>query len=266
MLSSIDKVYVINLKSRTDRRKLMKENLRNMGIPARKIEFVEATTRDKSSWDKALKEIGRTRKDFLSPSVSKKLNSKKVKGTQGAIGNSLSHIRVWSKVAQKKPGYYMVLEDDVCSSKHWFEKSKDQLFDKIKNDFQFLYLGDCWREGYEDLTGYSPTQGSQKLIRDYTYCLHAYIITPAFGMAIDSLCRNPSQRQLFPLLTIPTDKWLPKFLIDYKISWWIYKKPLIIQINELESDIPFGDDRWDIDPETQNLQCAIRSKRRSKRR
>jgi GR25 family glycosyltransferase involved in LPS biosynthesis len=257
----IDKVFIINLVSRTDRKNKMKKSLKLMGIPNNRIEFIPATTRELKSWKSALKEIGHKESidKSLHKTVLRKLSSKNqsvVKTTSGEVGNFFSHIRVWNKVSKMKPGNYLILEDDICPTKYWFQKSRDQLFNKIKNDYLFLFLGDCWRSGYEGI-GPIYKQGQQSLIRDFTYCLHAYMITPTFGMTIASQCVGQSNA-LFPLNT-PSDDWLPNYLMKYKMPWFIYKKPLIIQyIERDDSDIgaSMDDSRFDIDDETQNFKCS----------
>lgn len=70
MINSINKVFVINLKEREDRRESMMVKLSKMGFPKEKIEFVEATTKSGDSWITSLKEIGihiTSTNEFITP-------------------------------------------------------------------------------------------------------------------------------------------------------------------------------------------------------
>ena len=186
----IDLVLVINLKSRPDRRKNMNKVFKIMGIPKRKVKFIEATTRDDASWKKALKEVGYTGafSSFLPKGYRTKVNSSNEKTrnyARGQIGNFLSHLRCWSMVGEMK-GYknVLVLEDDVCPTKYWFDKSATNLFKKVKDDYQLIYIGDCFKEDKLN-TVCTLKNGNNELVRQRASCNHACLINTTFGMIIN---------------------------------------------------------------------------------
>lgn len=224
-----DHVFVINLESSKDRKSSMKKSLKLMGIPSKKITFVKATDRTDKSWKKALQEIGYSRKrlgkfsnySFLSKAYQKKVTGKRQKFWRGAIGNFLSHLRIWTMVGSMgSPGRFLILEDDICPTKFWFSNESTKLLKKVP-DAQFIYLGDCYRE--RNKLKYRITVRNNELVRGPADCLHAYMITTAFGMTIKG-----ALDVFFPLRDA-SDSFLKYFMEKYNIPWYNCKKALIVQ-------------------------------------
>jgi len=255
MISEIDKVYIINLKNRTDRKREMNKILKIMKIPKTKIKYIEATNRNKTNWKKALKFLNYNKpfNTFLNKSTWNKVD-KKDNLIKGQIGNFLSHLRVWSLIGKEKPGKYLILEDDICPTKYWFRNRENKtLLNKVK-DSQFIYLGDCFRSGRSSVN-ISVGKSNQKLIRVYAECLHAYIITNNFGRIINGSINIP--REIFPL-KLPSDNWLPNFLEFMNIPFYNFKIPLIIQNPNIsgESSIEYEGDE-DYDREQDMYSCYL---------
>lgn len=246
----IDLVLVINLKSRLDRKQHMKSMLKLMGISDKKIVFMEATTRDNESWKAALKEIGYDYNGFLNKSTINQTNSKNkdiYNNIRGRIGNFLSHIRCWTKVGRfSEFKRVLVLEDDICPTKHWYSPNAVKLLEQVENDYQFVYFGDCFR--LDDTALSKPVSvKDQTLVRHWAECAHAYLITTTFGKII-----NSSHDVLFPL-KLPSDNWLPSFLMYYRIPFYNFKHQLVIQNRSLYgTDIAVGDET---DPAIQMYEC-----------
>lgn len=94
------KIYVINLKSSIDRRKYIENLLSELGL---NFEIFDAV-------------VG---KDLNEQFIEKIYDSEKAKKnfgrelSKGEIGCALSHKRLWTKIAQEKIEYALILEDDI---------------------------------------------------------------------------------------------------------------------------------------------------------
>lgn len=270
MLHTIKKVYVINLEHRKDRKKYMMAKIQEMGIAKHKIKFIKATDRSEQSWLEALYEIGLLKNedpltvnvhDFISDKYNKILNGDDEvvkKRIKGIIGNFFSHLRVWCLIAKEKTfNSFLILEDDIIHTKYWDSIASNNLYSKIQY-LPLIFLGDCWRKNiksklalpdiYEDESQKSPKRSisprkslrkspkkspKQRLVSYWTQCLHAYLVTTQFGLLIKG-----SFDKIFPM-NVPSDQWLPDFLIKYNIPFYIYDKSIIIQNNDLGTDIQF---------------------------
>lgn len=227
-----DHVFVINLETSKDRKSAMKKSLKTMGISSKKITFIKATDRTDKSWRKSLKEIGfRDFHSFLSKSYQKKVTGKRQKFWRGAIGNFLSHLRIWTMIGSLKySGRFLILEDDICPTKYWFSKESVKLLKKVP-DAQFIYLGDCYRE--RNKLKQRITVRNNELLRGPADCLHAYMITTSFGMTIKG-----ALDKFFPLRDA-SDSFLKYFMETYSIPWYNCKNALIVQ-RGAPSDIGAG--------------------------
>lgn len=84
----IDKIYYINLDKRTDRRKLIEEEIQSLGLPAEKVE----------RWP------------------AKDMTHMKLRSQRGA-GCSISHLTIWEDMWIKGYENILVLEDDFQATK-----------------------------------------------------------------------------------------------------------------------------------------------------
>jgi len=107
----IDKIFIINLKSRYDRLKNMKSLAETLNMDKNKIEIFEAI-------------VGKELKDsdiynFLSISSldtlhNKSTNHKDIR-TRGAIGCYLSHYKIWEKIINENLNNVLIFEDDLLT-------------------------------------------------------------------------------------------------------------------------------------------------------
>jgi len=248
----IVKVYIINLKHRTDRKKNVSKHLINMGFSKKKIKFINATDRSQESWIKSLNEIF---SNYSRPQIANSENihhfiGKKYvdiirngtenerKKVQGEIGCSLSHLRIHSMIYKQKIfGNYLILEDDIVPTKYWYDYGvNDSLINKSKS--MLTYVGDCFRTDVELNKKITISGSKQQLVSYITFCTHAYIINNAFSVVI-----NGYLNKIFPL-RMPVDWVLPSLLKDLRIPFYIFKEPLLDQDLSFETDIQMtGDDK-----------------------
>lgn len=152
-------VYVISLESARERRALMTEHLRDLGIDYELIDAVKGSSLD-SNYRQSLNPNGNM--------------------SHGELGCYLSHIRIYERMIEQKISVALVLEDDTVmhhSVKVLIESGCQSL------DFDYCFLGseDRGDEGYVfydseasvKLTG----QHSAYLLSSGPYCTNAYLIT-----------------------------------------------------------------------------------------
>lgn len=256
------KVYIINLRERSDRKKEMKRilNEKNYFFPQNKI-FVQATNRKNSSIKEGLKKLGRNGfyENFSKKyqrNMSSKNNEKIMKKTRGIIANFISHMRVWYKIGKKensgKNSYSLILEDDAYPTEYFDVFFKDILAKVKKSGVPFVYLGDCFRTKYSHkfvkpnvnkfLMKKSRKKGLEnRLLPRYTECLHAYLVS-------DSFCKNFVKNidQFFPISS-PSDNFINQYFHTNKIPFYVVDKSLFDQNLTFGTDIQFtGDDKLQI--------------------
>ena len=135
----IDKVFIINLKERTDRREAIEKEL--IRVDMKNYEFFDAirpTTDDLNNWNSLfIKDI---------PTWFKRLNKDESKYRLGALGCLLSHYKIMQ--ISKERGYknVMILEDDtkfILGDKSSFYDKLTELHGEINrlvNIYGILYL------------------------------------------------------------------------------------------------------------------------------
>ena len=246
LLDSIKHVFIINLITRTDRKKQMTQKLKNIGLKNNKITFVSATNRSEESWADALKEIFESNipinpLDFINETFKKKINSSNVsinKQARGEIAVFLSHLRIWSMVSRLEHGSYLIFEDDAEPTDMLFNKSTDILFKKcLELRVPFIFLGYLFPQCDAGSLKPLKIEGlDNSLISCFVEALHSYIIEPSFGLLVrGSLVTDPA---FSPLpINDAVDHFVPNFLIDYQIPFYIFKRPLFNQDTTSQSDI-----------------------------
>ena len=117
-----DKIYIINLKRREDRKKQVLEQLTKHDI--KDYEFVEAV----DGQDPDIQKIYRRLREKSSPTDI---------GAVGHFGCLLSHEKVYKKALKDKVNSFMVLEDDIILKDNFLER-----INKIQvPDWECIYLG-----------------------------------------------------------------------------------------------------------------------------
>ena len=133
----IDKVYIINLQHRIDRRENITKELKRVGIE--NYEFfnaIQATEEDLKTWNKNyIKDI---------PGWFKKTNGDENKYRLGSLGCMLSHYKIIEKCLENKYTNVLILEDDTeftFPNVKNFDTFMNIINPQIKNlDFGLLYL------------------------------------------------------------------------------------------------------------------------------
>lgn len=157
-----DKIYIINLKRRPDRKKIMIDKLEKIGL--RNYEFINAV-------------------DGLKPKISKVFDELKAKNktrilNYGHFGCILSHIKVIKKAIANNYNRVMILEDDI--------EFPDDFIDRIFNidvpEFDILYLGGPIRELKLFIDGWGI---HKEIMGTYGYILDSKI----FKIILDFLCK-----------------------------------------------------------------------------
>ncbi|VDN02504.1 unnamed protein product [Thelazia callipaeda] len=173
-LFAVDKIYIINLKRRIERKIKMEEKMKLLGF---QYTFWEATDGSNLDAEPLYSEV-----EFL-PEFEDPFTGRPM--TTGEIGCFISHYRIWQEVVAKKLSRVLVFEDDlrfhVNTTDFLAELLQD--LDSSKIDWDLIYLGrkilrgddERWLPNHRHLTtvsysywtlGYLLSQnGAQKFIR-----------------------------------------------------------------------------------------------------
>ena len=112
------KIFVVNLKSSVQRRKIMERQLNDLGLP---FEIFEAIKGDEVTKDEIERyydmDFYKNRPDYF---------------TAGAVGCTLSHYLIYKKMVEEKIEIALILEDDMAINKE-FPKILPQLAKEIRN-------------------------------------------------------------------------------------------------------------------------------------
>jgi GR25 family glycosyltransferase involved in LPS biosynthesis len=130
----IDKIFIINLKSRTDRLENIKLLIDHLNFDKKKIEIFEAVVGKDISKDEINKILSISSLDTLYnyPSNHKDIRSK------GAIGCYLSHYKIWEKIINQKLDNVLIIEDDIFTDIDSEEFNK--YINSIPNDYDIGML------------------------------------------------------------------------------------------------------------------------------
>lgn len=149
-LDLIDKVYVINLPLRKDRRTTWETLLEYLPLLKERIEFF--------------------------PAVDGSLIENKTRLRNGELGCSLSHLKIWRIAREHGYRFILVFEDDVVFGGD-FEQSLKRILEELGTEFDWLYLYNTW--------DYRPVEQYSKLLHKVV----ASLGTQAYIMNLNSLFR-----------------------------------------------------------------------------
>ncbi|GMS89521.1 hypothetical protein PENTCL1PPCAC_11696 [Pristionchus entomophagus] len=150
-----EKIYVINLRRRPERRKIMEGICDVIGMDC---EFMEATDGRSLPSSYPLTQLH----SFFDPSSKRKM-------TNGEVGCFLSHYRIWESMVSSGVSRLLVLEDDARLVDGAFKMIGEMMEDSVKEriDWGLIYMGrkrtpqhtkkDMWVSGVRHLStvGYS---------------------------------------------------------------------------------------------------------------
>jgi hypothetical protein len=231
-----DRIYVINMKSKPERKAQSLKILKYLAVPSNKIEIITATTPEKGLV-KELQKLGlkgNTLKNFLGEKRYTNLvwhNGRKETIAESKIMHrkilielavSISQLRVL-KLAMQKNETVLMLEDDFGPTNHFYNPDTHKLHRQI--NWETLYFGDCssMRSGQKSIL----IKGEKNnLITSHTVCHHSLAFKPSMGQKL--LLKKP----ITPF-NLPINDELAYYLGKHKVPFAIYDKPLMIQDVEL---------------------------------
>ncbi|XP_077970320.1 procollagen galactosyltransferase 2-like [Styela clava] len=185
-----DKIYMINLKRRTDRRIRMKKCLRMQGIDYTVFEAIDSKNLNTTY----LRKMGIDMlPGYVDPFRERGL-------TRGEIGCFLSHFTIWNEVWEKGYGTVMVLEDDV-RFQPGFVRQITELMERIKiaeMPWDLIYVG---RKRLHQVTE-PPVENVEGLVEaDYSYWTIGYLLSHSGAEKL--IDGDPLGRM------VPVDEYLP---------------------------------------------------------
>ena len=199
-----DKIYIINLKRRMERRLRMEKTLEVIGLQA---EFWEATD-GRNLTGEGLREMGVT----VMPGYKDPYHKRPM--TMGEIGCFLSHYFIWMDVRARNYSKVIVLEDDVRFERNMKHRLQDDLRQLDLRSQDFIYLGRKRQAGsHSDELRLFPNFVRPK----YSYWTIGYIIT-----------RSGAEKLIAaqPLANlIPVDEFLPVMYDQHPVKEWTQHFP-----------------------------------------
>lgn len=130
----IDKIFVINLKSRKDRLKNIKSLIDTLNLDKKKIEIFDAVVGKEIPNDEIYNLLSITSLDTL---LNKSTNHKDIR-SKGAIGCYLSHYKIWEKVISNNLNNILILEDDIVTDAD--SKEFEEYINSIPKDYDIAML------------------------------------------------------------------------------------------------------------------------------
>ncbi len=201
-LLGTDKVYLINLRRRPDRKAKMDACFDELGIDYDLVEAVDGKQIDENYLDR--EGIGLL-KDYEEP------HSGRNTLTYGEIGCFLSHHIIWKEMVAKGYDKVVVFEDDARFEPEFLEKMDElhEELDRLKLEWDLVYLGRKIMERADE----SFVDGSRLLLRpDYTYWTLSYMLSASGARKL--LDADPLSRM------VPVDEYIPILYDRHPNATW----------------------------------------------
>tara|TARA_B110000977_G_C11084488_1_gene494129 strand:- start:502 stop:2157 length:1656 start_codon:yes stop_codon:yes gene_type:complete len=240
-----DRIYIINMKSKPERKAQSLKILKTLAVPNHKIKVITATTpnRGPKVLVKELQKLGLNGSSLRNYIGHRRYSDLKWHGMRKdthreskimyhkilvELAVSISQLRAIKKGMDKNETILM-LEDDFGPTSHFYNPNTHKLQREIT--WETLYLGDCstMRSGRSKLL----IKGMyNSLIASRTVCHHSLAFKPSMGR------RLLKKKPITPFDVAINDE-LAYYLDEHKIPFAIFNKPLMIQDVELgtKSDI-----------------------------
>lgn len=167
MNNIINKIYVINLKHRTDRWKNMQKSFKGTGLELTRYNAVNGK---KLSEDKINKYTTKFCDKFCSPSI---------------IGCGLSHSNLWRHIINNNEDNVLILEDDSYPIDDFNETLK-KYWKSVPDDWDMIYFGcfgSCDASIIEKYATYIYSGKKDKVVHK-NGVVQANIISPAFPLGL----------------------------------------------------------------------------------
>lgn len=230
-----DKIYIINMKNKPERKAQSIKILKTLHVPSSKIKILNASTPAKGETGliKELQKLGlkgSSLKAYLGQKRYRDLKwheSRKDRFAESKtmhrkilieLAVSISQLRVVKRSMDFQETILM-LEDDFGPTSHFYNIDSHRLHRQI--NWETLYLGDCssMRSGSTKVV----LKGKDNsLIQRHTVCHHALAFRPTMGQRL--LKKKPITPFDFAI-----DDELGYYLGEYKVPFAIYNKPLMVQ-------------------------------------
>ncbi|TKS74494.1 Procollagen galactosyltransferase 2 [Collichthys lucidus] len=186
-----DKIFLINLKRRLDRRTRMLKTMTSLGLYATLTDAVDGKALNTSQLQALGIEMMPRYKDPYSGRVL----------TRGEIGCFLSHHSIWNQVLERGLQSVLVLEDDVRFEPR-FKRRMQAIMDDINKaqlDWDLIYVG---RKRMQVQQPEQSVDGVNNLVKaDYSYWTLGYALSQQGARKL--LAADPLKRML------PVDEFLP---------------------------------------------------------
>lgn len=212
-------IYVINLKSRIDKKNYMITQLNNRNLDAKIFEAVDGKKLDLN----ALANEG-----IIDQDENRRLNKRQLR--RGEIGCALSHIIIWLEFLKSDKNYALIFEDDAILNNDFKNKLIDVINEANTTSWEILYLNEnCYRHFGKKCNGPSVTN---KIIRpnNLGYGLYGYIIKKD---AVQKYMNN-----IMPFI-IPIDDYLLHKQMDSD-NYILRLKDPIVEVNKRFSSDTVG--------------------------
>ena len=230
-----DKIYIINMKNKPERKAQSIKILKMLHVPSTKIKILNASTPSKgeSGLIKELNKLGlkgSSLKSFLGEKRHRDLKwheSRKERFAESKtyhrkilieLAVSISQLRV-IKHGMDNNETVLMLEDDFGPTSHFYNIENHKLHRQV--NWETLYLGDCssMRSG---ATKTLIRGKNNKLIQRHTVCHHSLAFRPSMGK------RLLQKKPIVPF-DFAIDDELGHYLGKYKVPFAIFNKPLMVQ-------------------------------------
>lgn len=189
------KIFVVNLKSSTERRKAMEQQLQKYQLPFEIFDAVKGT---------ALAE-----KEILQYFDKEYYDSRPFYYTAGMIGCTLSHYFLYQKIVKEKVDIALILEDDMALGKE-LPQVLDKLATSLRCDEVILLFYQSYFKINLAASSAEPLQDSYKLYQ----VADIKGLRSTGGYIISHNAAKSFVEQLLPVTTFP-DEW--KLFYDRKI-------------------------------------------------
>jgi len=226
-MNFFDKIYVINLKTSTERREMMESQFKKLNVTNYEIYNAIVATNLDIEYYKQRKLFAYPNNDFCKTSCSCGGNGHDLRPYQIAV--HLSHYNIWKDIIKNKYKKCLILEDDCIFTEHINDLSN--VLQNVPNDWKFLYLGNS-----QKINNYNSSDINnyyfKKVIKNVDEC-HIYAITDD--------CANILIEHIFPIRAA-IDGYFGHFMVSNKILSDVYISTTMFalngsQLNMIKSDV-----------------------------
>ena len=210
-----DKIYYINLKRRTDRKKHVEEQLNKYATNYTRFDAYDGEKLDLNNLNNNI-----IHKDNLKDALS----DKKTFGitlTLGAIGCAMSHRSIWEKIANSNYEKVLIVEDDIEINDNIY--NFNSIYNEVPKDWDILYIGS------------GQYKKNEKITNNIAKLDHAFGL---FGYILNSRSARKLLDNTFPLKQ-QIDSSIYKS--NKNIKAYIVEPVMIIPRRDLKTDIQILD-------------------------